>query len=119
MKLGELIDQLERRPMSQSVFFNFARVFPTKLDSWRGNYADLAIGYAAHGPGCIEVPTVADFLSQCRGAIGRMFEGYKGGHYRMGIQTSVWIDNWGDYSEWCLVGVGGDDYTTILMGAAA
>ena len=38
-------------------------------------------------------------LAMCKGAMGEVFQGYKGGDYQMGRNTPVWIANYGDVGK--------------------
>ena len=101
LTLGELVDHLEAIPAeyrSVPVFMHgFVTVTPTTLDSWRGAYKDLALGYkvcSEHGY-MEEALKVQALLDDAKSAIGTTFEGYKGGEYTMTRQTPVFINNWG------------------------
>jgi hypothetical protein len=61
------------------------------IGSWRGSYSELSIGYDA----CVSNTSTKDFLLECKKAVGKVFIGYKGGNFRMGKKTPVWIDNYG------------------------
>lgn len=115
MKLGTLIKQLEAMPQDASVEYDFGYMIPTKLDSWRGRYECLAIGYThfetiAFG----DRSTVKDLVEKCKEAVGKTYEGYKGGDYRMTEDTEVWVDNYGEYSNTALVGIG-DQWGTVIL----
>lgn len=60
------------------------------LMSYRGYYSDLAFDPNPNPR------TVADLLTECRGAMGKVFEGYKGGDFMMGATTPLWIAGYGD-----------------------
>lgn len=111
MTLGELIVRLEAQPEDNEVEFDFGYLAPDGLHSWRGDYADLAIGYEYQPSG----PKVAELLADLRAAVGKTFTGYKGGEFTMREDTPVHIDNYGDTSHTNLVGVWSDDYRTILL----
>jgi hypothetical protein len=96
MKLGELIAALERKNQDMEVRFEFARMFPTTIKSWRGDYSQLAIGYADTAK---EEVTVGDLLKKLKEADGKTYDGYKGGNYLMSANTFVWVDNWGKFTE--------------------
>jgi len=112
MTLGAIIDALKARPPEQAIHFNFARLVPTILRSWRGDHSQLAIGY---GIDAWPHASVARLLEQCIDAIDKTFEGYKGGSYRMTRETRVYVDNKGDSTGWAVTGVGGDEYGTVLI----
>lgn len=52
--------------------------------SYRGRYTQLALEPC-------HTLTVDEVLTTCRQAVGRRFCGYKGGLYRMGKKTPVWL----------------------------
>ena len=83
MTLGKMIETLENLP-DDLLIMGF-----TEPQSYRGYYDDLS--FEPQG----ERITVADALVMCRGAMGQVFEGYKGGDYMMGASTPVWIADYG------------------------
>jgi hypothetical protein len=84
MTLGKLIERLEAMPAD------------TLIDglhdehSYRGYYSDLAF------TPCAERVSAGALLALCCGAMGQVYEGYKGGDFVMGARTPVWIANYGD-----------------------
>lgn len=124
--LGMLIDAIEKRrrphksmndsPLeSDEVHFDFGAMVPAGLHSWRGIYAELAIGfrdanqYRADGT-CCPIPAVKDFLEELRGAVGKRFEGYKGGGFVMSRETPLWVSKYGEAHETAVVGLCDDEY---------
>jgi hypothetical protein len=92
MKLNDLIDALtEVDPKTEIVFDDGA--VPTAFDSWRGIYAELALGYEHQGR-CL----AGDLCKAAEKAVGKTFEGYKGGEFVMSAETPVWRDNYGEYT---------------------
>lgn len=67
------------------------------LRSYRGYYEDLAFEPSTRAV------TVHDVLTEARDAMGRYFEGYKGGEYLMGEHTPLWVSAYGDASGHKLV----------------
>lgn len=111
MNLGMLIKQLELFDPRESVEFDLGHVAPTTLDSWRGRYEELALGYDfTH---C----TVGDLLVNCRAAVNTDFQGYKGGTFRMSEKTPVCVDNPGEYTNTMLIGVTEQWSNAILLTA--
>lgn len=94
--LGRLHDELKAAPGHVPVEFRGADVDglePDQFVSWRGVYADLALEPVERG----EKPvTVRELIARCNSADGNVFEGYKGGDYRMDADTPVWVDNYGE-----------------------
>ncbi len=114
--LGELTDLLEQRPQDQDVRFDFCGMVPTGVDSYRGYYDHLAIGFAEFSD--TKMLTVADLVSVLRAANRSTFEGYKGGTYRMTRETPMWVANYGDSGSTAVVGIAEEcEYMTIIRTA--
>jgi hypothetical protein len=109
LTLGELTMRLDAvADKAKPVRFDFGGYVPTDLDSWRGSYAELALGYGARDP-----QTVENLIVECRGATNKTFEGYKGGDFRMSRHTPIWVANWGESG---VSSYGGDtDYPTVAV----
>lgn len=84
MTLGEMIKVLEAMPEGAEI------EGIGDLDSYRGYYSDLAFAPVSDKAAATKV------LALCRAAMGKVFEGYKGGDYVMGALTPLWIANYGD-----------------------
>lgn len=108
LRLGALIALLEQRPADNSVSFDFCGLMPAGVRSYRGYYDHLAIGHTAD---CPAHPTVATLIRELRGAVGQIFEGYKGGSFRMDENTPVWVSNYGESHSTAVVGVRALGYT--------
>lgn len=100
MTLRELHAALVVVPQHYTVRFDFQAAFTT-LDSWRGDYSQLALGYAYEQKG----PSVGYLLSITRAAMGATFIGYKGGEFVMGGSTPIRVANYGEVGSTRLVGV--------------
>lgn len=98
LMLGELIILLENvKNKDLPVIFDYGEYRPICLDSWRGAYGELAINYSDK-----ESPiSCAKLLKELKEAIGKTFEGYKGGDYVMGKNTPLWAANYGTSLAWC------------------
>lgn len=83
MTLGQIIEALEKMPGDAEV----ANIHG--VHSYRGYYDDLAF---EQGEG---TRPATDLLADCKSAMGKAFEGYKGGRYVMGELTPVWISDYG------------------------
>jgi len=113
LSLGELIEKLERvEDKSLSVTFDFCYLPVSGLNSWRGDYAELAVGYTEYG---LVGLTVEAFLTECKAAVGKRFEGYKGGTYLMDTDTPIWVANWGDSSDTCVVDLRITQYGNVQL----
>ena len=84
MTLGKLIAALEAMPPDAEV----AQL--QSAHSYRGYYSDLAFEL---GP---NTRSVQGLLSDCKDAMGKVFEGYKGGDFVMGALTPIWLADYGD-----------------------
>ena len=83
MTLGKMIMALEKMPSGSEV------INLSGPHSYRGYYCDLAFEL---GEG---KRLAADMLAVCKSAMGKVFEGYKGGDYIMKESTPVWIAEYG------------------------
>ena len=83
MTLGGMISALEAMPADTEVYGLYSP------HSYRGYYSDLAFESKT------EKVSAGNLLAECKTAMGKVFEGYKGGDYVMGALTPVWIANHG------------------------
>lgn len=90
---GQLIQFLETCDEGRSVVFDIYRGddshSPGALMSYRGFYADLAFDRARG------VSSVGELLAECRKALGKKYNGYKGGEFEMGSDTPLWVAYYG------------------------
>ena len=115
LTLGNLIDLL-------SPFVDHANVklvefsdgtHPKHLNSYRGYYEDLAIGYFEYG-----YVLVNDFYKELKNTVGNYKEGYKGGDFQMSEDTPIWKANYG-FPGGAITGVtirGSDNVFTLIVG---
>ena len=82
MTLGKLIERLEALPPETMV------KGIREPHSYRGYYSDLAFEVGDN-------IAAKDALALCRGAMGEVLQGYKGGDFQMGRNTPVWIASYG------------------------
>lgn len=109
--LGELIGLLEGVPSTCEVRFAFNDFVPTRLQSYRGYYEQLALGFDTdYQRGC----TVANLLTALRSAIGATLDSYKGGGYTIGRDTPVWAANWGEAPSTAIIGLSEEGSTVYL-----
>jgi len=111
LTLGQLIFLLSRCKPESTVRYDFARFTPKGLDSYRGYYEQLALGYGE------EEITVETLLKICRDKVGATVTGYKGGEFDVGESTHVWMANWGDCHDTAIVGVIDNEWCVILATA--
>ena len=96
MTLGTFIAELEKLPRDNRVHFDILALTPTDLDSYRGYYDHLALGYKDDGG-----TTIGDVLDDAKAAMGRTFTGYKGGDYVLAEHTPLWVANYGHSGVRC------------------
>ena len=94
--LGALIEKLSKAPSYYLVVFGDGS-FPLSVHSYRGYYSDLAFDCSDR-----EI-TVADFLKIATDALGKTFQGYKGGDFVMSESTPLWASEWGVSSGLAIV----------------
>lgn len=87
MKLRELIETLEKYPVEHAVPLGFG-----DPDSYRGYYDQIAFRV-------VRDTTVGAMLKDARSADGETYYGYKGGNYTMGLDTDVWLAEYGHCGE--------------------
>jgi hypothetical protein len=87
MTLGELIAALEAVDADRIIRNGFE-----SPHSYRGWYERLAFEPATN-------VRVGDMLNDARGALGRVFTGYKGGEYRMHGYTECYLANYSECGE--------------------
>ena len=124
--LGGLIDALEEWCVAAEkdskgaagakklhVFFDWAWATPKSLDSYRGYYDHLALGFGPED----ESMSVGELLIELNGAIGKTYTGWKGGDFKMDRKTPVWIGNSGHCSGTVITGVGSETYAAFIQTA--
>lgn len=111
--LGALTETLSRRDPDEEVFFDFAHFIPSGIDSYRGFYDRLAIGYGEPN----HYRTVAGLVADLRKANGAVFTGYKGGEYKMVSSTPIWVANRGESWSTAIVGIADCSWATIIRTA--
>ncbi len=88
LTLGRAIKQLGNIDPIGAVSFDTEGA-PANPHSYRGYYSDLAFesdGFTI---------TVKEFLTLCTEALGKTFEGYKGGDFIMTEDTPLWLASYG------------------------
>lgn len=120
LSLGELIAKLEAIAQTPDakrsggeepwVRYDFGSAVPTTLDSWRGVYAELALGYQDDG-----LPELSKVIEELKSAVGKTFTGYKGGDFKMGRTTPVWVANYGDSGSTAIVDVVNRGYEVVFI----
>lgn len=95
-----------------SVTFDFAGATPTVLNSWRGVYLSLALGYSAAGESGMNV---GELLDELKSAVGKTYQGWKGGDYVMDRDTEVWVDNTGIVTHTMITGINMGKYSSVIL----
>lgn len=116
LTIGELILKLETVPKregdeEQRVVFDFEYLYPDGLDSWRGNYCELALSFDSKG----QAMKLGEFISLLKSAIGKTYTGYKGGDFVMSKHTPIWVANYGNSGNTAVIEVVDNGYEVILI----
>ena len=120
--LGMLIDALKKEKSkceeTPKVYFDFCNTFPVEIWSYRGDYSQLALSWSTHESQFKnESLFVEDLIKILEAADGNVFQGYKGGSYKMDRHTLVWVDNSGKYTGTAIVGVSSANNTIYIKTA--
>jgi len=108
-KKEAMIEKYENEP---TVVFDFEYLYPNSINSWRGSYAELALGFESEKS---EPMTITNFLNMLRSTVGKTFTGYKGGEFVMNKHTPVWVANYGNSGNTAVIEVVDGEYKVILM----
>lgn len=95
----QALRELNGEPDKMYVQLGILELVGTKIDSWRGAYKHAALGYRTEQAGWDTdnpMRKVADYLREIERAYTETFEGYKGGDFRYGSDTYLFIANWGE-----------------------
>lgn len=87
MRLEEVIKVLESAPRDRVVAHGLGKAM-----SYRGYYDQLAFEPKDN-------VTVGEMLDEARSAVDKVFDGYKGGEYKMYDFTECWIAEYGDCGD--------------------
>lgn len=110
LTLGEMIEKMEKWKKYDRgyVSFDFGSANPTRLDSYRGYYERLALGF--DGDHCSKTVTPKQFYEMLTEANGMVYTGWKGGEYTMNLGTWVHVANPGNISDTIIVDIIGEPY---------
>ena len=117
MRIKDFKKALEAANKDAVVLIQPFRLSATLIGSWRGDYAQPAIGWSADDE---DGETAAEFLRQIEEIeAGAVFSGYKGGSYTFGLRSELHVDNYGKWSpdseiESVFVREGGDEVVIVL-----
>ena len=122
LSLGELILKLEpmlkktgRSEDEPNVVFDFEYLFPISLDSWRGSYEELAIGFEIDSSKDRSPMSLVAFHELLTSAIGGTYQGYKGGQFVMHKNTPVWVANYGNSGNTGVFDVVDKGYEIVII----
>lgn len=87
MKLKEIIERLQKEDPLRRIQLGF-----DSPHSFRGIYAELAFTLAYN-------ILIGTMLDAAKSALGRTFQGYKGGDYPMTGETECWLATWGTATD--------------------
>lgn len=108
MRLGQFIAELRDQQLDKQVRIAPFDLVPVAFSSYRGYYEDLALSYQVDGD-----MSAAELLALCREALGKTFQGWKGGNYKMYEYTRLWISNRGRVSNRLVKSIQDDFYLYI------
>ncbi len=130
LTLGQLISEIEKIGIKKEngedmdIAFDFGSAIPTTLASWRGSYAELALGYRLSGydaydqeKGHFSDVTAEKVLAELKQAVGATYYGWKGGDFLMDENTPVWVANQGNADNTIIIGVLNAGYKMVLLTA--
>lgn len=114
--IGQLLALLDTVPDTAVVHFPFAWIGPSGIASWRGVYADAAVGHTTgqHGD---TLPTVGSFRQMLLDCMGPTYQGWKGGDYVFTMDTPLHVDNPGQHTNTEIIGLkydAGDNELTLM-----
>ena len=115
MKLGQFIKKLEqliKKHGNQRVYFGFGETYPTDVNSWRGDYSQLALGWNCN---YCQSANSEKLLRICKTAGISTFQGYKGGEYNMNYDVGLYADNWGISSQTIITNIIFDDFKFVII----
>ncbi len=110
LTLGELIYYLDGVPQDNFLCFDFCRVIPTVINSYRLIPSQLAVGWSVSPRGVY----VRDFLSLAKSTQNKVIKSYYGEDIQVNSFCWVFVSNWGDTNPTVVVGVTTDGVFTIL-----
>lgn len=108
LTLGKLIAFLKDKNLDTRVRYDVGGS-PGSAHSYRGIYSDLAFDTYDY------VTTAGQLLLRANDANGREYEGYKGGLYRMGDKTPLWLAEYGEGSGLAIVSIEEKNGDIILL----
>lgn len=109
-------DRIEGGRSEAEVYYDFEYLYPTRIDSWRGSYSELALNYTSSRISENSAPMkVTQFYEMMKGVVGKEFDGYKGGEFLMTLFTPVWVANNGNSGSTAVVDIIDRGYNVIIV----
>ena len=100
MTIGQLIKLLNKADLEHRVYFDFANCIPDSIASWRGIYAEPALGWCPSGYSASNTDrkncTVGELLEMLNEALRETYIGWKGGEFQYNLDSPLHVDNNGD-----------------------
>lgn len=125
--LGDLIKRIEELGTKKNndevktVCFDFGTAEPFGLSSWRGDYSELGVNYRLSGydneDNHFGECKADEFLHELKEANGKEFTGWKGGEFKMHLDTPLWVANSGNGSHTAIVGVYDEGFQLVILTA--
>lgn len=115
LNYGEIIERLKsaikaaERGEDEYLSFGWGSAAPTEIESYRGYYEHVGIGYSGSYGGT----KAGDFLKKMENAIGSSMTGWKGGDYRIYRECEVWVACSGNTSNTRIIDVRPSRFTGI------
>lgn len=100
--LGDLIEDLSKYPENACVEIKPFNLYPTGFCSYRGYYSDLSIDYTLDEYSGLSCGQLLEKAKEC---VGKVFEGYKGGDFKMTKHSVIWLANYSTTTDAILTGV--------------
>lgn len=116
LKLEPIVAKQKERKEEAVVKYDFEYLYPTRIDSWRGSYAELALNFVG-SDGPEKELTVTEFYNLLKETVGKEFTGYKGGSFIMSKHTPVWVANYGNSGNTGVVEIVDNGYVVIITTA--
>ncbi len=92
-------------------YFDWAMATPDGIGSYRGYYEHLSLGYTDED-GSMKV---GELLTLLKGAIGKVYTGWKGGDFQMTRKTPVWVGNTGYCYGTQIKGIQSKTYAAVII----
>lgn len=110
--IKQVLDILKQAPSDASVHYSYFRCVPTVVDSWRGIYAEAALGWAPSE--YTNRITAQKLIKELEDSFGRQFTGWKGGEYCYYEDTPLHIDNPGECTNTEIDKITFNDYSVTI-----